>query len=100
MFNEIHMGLPRPPLDEQLKIQANPDAMRKAIEHGRLNSALIQSCLTSARYAGLSGEDKYVTLAYHALLALEDAHKQLTKALSCMPVSPIFVKDAPTETRG
>lgn len=99
MFPEFHVGLPRPSLDEQLKTQASPDAMRKAIEHGRRDSALIQSCLISAKYAGLSGEDTYVTLAYHALLALEDAHQQLQKTLSLMPPA-VLLKDAPANTTG
>lgn len=72
-FGDMKMGLKRPEtLDEQLAIQADVSAMRKAITFGQRDSALINRCLRVAEHNGLSGEEMYVLLAYNALLQLED----------------------------
>lgn len=49
--------------------------MRRAIEEDAPRQSLIAECLNSARTIGLSGEDTYVFLAYHALLRLEEIHQ-------------------------
>lgn len=65
------MGIEQPKsVDEQLKIQADVSAMRKAITLGQRDSALINRCLRIAECNGLSGEEAYVLLAYHALIQL------------------------------
>jgi hypothetical protein len=46
--------------------------MRRAIEEDAPRRSLIKECLKAARAIGLSGEDTYVFLAYHALLQIEE----------------------------
>ena len=87
MFPEYKMGLPAPEND------AKPptfDEMRAAINRGQRDRALIAQCLRQAEYIGLSGEDKYVLLAYQALIALENIHKQHMRTISLMPTPPTF----------
>ena len=63
------------------------DEMRKAIYASQRESALIRRCLDTAHYAGMSGEDTYVLLAYHALLQLEDTHQRFMQLwnITAMP---------------
>ncbi len=60
------------------------DEMRKAIYEGERDSAVIHNAMYAADINGMSAEDRYVMLAYHALLALEthfQAHLRLTTLL-------------------
>lgn len=91
MFNDIKMGLERPATAEDIKEQAELNGMRAAIERGSRDSHLIRSCLDMARYQGLSGEDKYVVLAYQALLALEDFHKRTLRFMELSPSAPPLI---------
>jgi hypothetical protein len=65
--------------------------MRVAIDRGRRDSAVIAQALRQAEHMGLSGEDKYVLLAYYALTHLEDTHKRLMKMVSLTPSSTTFI---------
>lgn len=44
-----------------------------------------------ARFQGLSGEDTYTMLAYHALLQLEHYEQIVLRSLEMSPLPPIFV---------
>ena len=66
------------------------DEMRAAINKGQRDSALIAQALRTAEHLGLSGEDKYVLLAYQALIQLEATHKRLMQCVNLMPVMPKF----------
>lgn len=81
MFPEYRLGI------EPIKDNDAPtfDQMREAIYNGQRDSALIKGTLDSANYLGLSGEDKYVLLAYQALIHLEDSHKRLMRVVSLTP---------------
>lgn len=95
MFNEhIQMGLP----STKEPITSIND-MRAAIERGSQDSSLIRNALDMARYQGLSGEDKYVILAYHALLALEAYWKQALNISRLSPIPPMIMKDESPERR-
>lgn len=53
------------------------EAMRRAIEEdGAREGSLAGQCLDAARARGLSTEDTYLFLAYHALLRLEEAQQR------------------------
>ena len=67
------IGLKRPAsIEDQMKIQGDIGAMRKAILYGQRDSGLINRCLRIAEANGLSGEETYVVLAYHALCQMEE----------------------------
>jgi len=71
-FPDMKMGLERPhALEDQLAIQSDVSAMRKAIFRGQFESSLIRACMNTAQHNGLSGEETYVLLAYQALISLE-----------------------------
>ncbi len=60
------------------------DEMRKAIFEGMRESSIIHNAMMAADYNGMSGENRYTLLAYHALIALEthfQAHLRLTNLL-------------------
>lgn len=67
------------------------DGMRRAIENGRRDSALIHQCLMSAEVNGLRGEDKYVLLAYHALILLEEHAQRTLDMLNTQPTPPFII---------
>jgi hypothetical protein len=74
MFNtHIPMGIEQ----DYKEVVCVPNEMRRRIEKARRDSALIAQTLRNAEYEGWSGEDKYVVLAYRALVALERLHKQM-----------------------
>jgi hypothetical protein len=87
MFSDMKMGLPQP-----TEPVTSLNEMRIAIEQGARDSSLIHQAMESARYQGLSGEDKYVLLAYHALLVLEDFHKRTLRFMELSPSVPMILK--------
>jgi hypothetical protein len=88
MFPRMTMGLPKTE-----KEAANFDEMRKEIEQAQYDSALIRRCLEHARWAGLSGEDKYVMLAYYALKQLE-THYQMNMDTVMTTLKPSVIVPA------
>jgi hypothetical protein len=81
MFPEYKMGIA--PVDGDRV--PSFDEIRAAIEKGRRDSPLIAQALRQAERLGLSGEDKYVMLAYQALIHLDDTHKRLMRVVSLTP---------------
>jgi hypothetical protein len=97
MFPDIKLGIEPNKGDNPPSM----DEMRRAIDHASRHSHLIRGALDAARYRGLSGEDTYVLLAYHALVTLEDTHKRLMKMVSLTPMPSIIMKesDVPPDLR-
>jgi hypothetical protein len=70
-------------IDAPEKELASVNEMRLAIAEASRDSSLIARCVSHAQYMGLSGEDKYVVLAYHALRELERLWKLQQKWDAC-----------------
>jgi hypothetical protein len=69
------------------------DRMRWSIEQDAAREgSLIGLCLSAARARGLSEEDTYVFLAYHALLQLEETHQ---RHVYLSEVAPFLESEAP-----
>jgi len=93
-FPEVKMGLKRPEkLDEQLAIQDDVRAMRKAIMFGQRDSSLINRCLRVAEHAGLNSEETMVLLAYESLCMLEQLYARELKRTMLDIRAPFFVKE-------
>lgn len=91
----ITMGIAKPG-KEPMTI----DEMRQEIFRASMDSGLIYNALRSAEHSGMSGEDKYVLIAYHALRSLETLYRQNLFMLNCMPLnaepaSPPTAPDSP-----
>jgi hypothetical protein len=71
--------------------------MRRAIEEDAPSRSLITECLKAARAVGLSGEDTYVFLAYHALLRIEEMHQSHVYLSDITPVLPAAAALAPVQ---
>lgn len=95
-FDGPKIGLKRPEaLDEQLAIQDDVRAMRKAITFGQRDSSLINNCLRVAEHAGLNSEETMVLLAYESLCMLEQLYaRELQRAMLDIR-APFFVKEPP-----
>jgi hypothetical protein len=92
-FDDVKMGIKRPAtLDEQLAIQSDIRAMRKAITFGQRDSALIQRCLRVAEHEGLSSEETYVLIAYHALCQVQDPWERELKLARLDIRQPAFMQ--------
>jgi hypothetical protein len=78
------------------------DEMRKRIREGARDSSLIHNCMYTADHQGLSGEDRYVLLAYHALIELERQHELVNKFVACTPraAAVLFEPTLLQETKG
>ena len=87
---EIHVGLREPKLGGYMHLDFNQ--LRKEILAGQRDSALIRSCMTLADTLGLSAEDRYTYLAYHALVGFERQWQQLRQLWALQPMSPIRTK--------
>jgi hypothetical protein len=95
MWNDrITVGLTKPE-----KEPTDIREMRKAIEEASRDSSLIRQAFDTAYYMGLSGEDKYTLLAYHALRQLETHFQVNMKSLMLSP-SPQVVVPAPNTGAG
>jgi hypothetical protein len=88
---KMQMGLRAPRTAEEVNQQATLNGMREAIWKAMRDSPVIRSCLETARYNGLNGEDTYTMLAYHALIALENHWQRHSELLNLMPVPSIVV---------
>jgi hypothetical protein len=90
--NEVKIGLDRPAqLERQMEIYGDVREMRKAIIRGQRDSSLIAACLRMAEANGLSDEEMYISLAYHALCQLEVLWQQNVKLFALDPRKP-FIK--------
>ena len=69
---EMHVGIVSNGVVEQEFTK-----MRHAIFMAGHDSALIRTLMMSADVQGLSSEDRYTLLAYHALIALENTYRQV-----------------------
>ena len=81
------------------KQPANLDEMRKAIFEASRNSAMIRNALMSADYQGLSGDDRYVQLAYYALRDLQDTHVRLLEFVALSPMPTTVTVTIPGEAK-
>lgn len=54
-----------------------PDEMRAALNKLRYDDPLVHAAFTAADYAGMSGEDRYTVLAYHAVTQKQKLLEQL-----------------------
>lgn len=75
------------------KMETEPtdcNQMRQEIQRAAYDSPLINRVFQQAQYAGLSGEDKYTVLAYHALKELQ-RHYQLNLEWLNLTPSPIKI---------
>lgn len=89
-MNHMQVGIPAPVSLEDIKDAETVEGMRRAIHRAARDSALINAVLQARNHGGMSGEDTYVMLAYHALLHLEQMHKTALQLLrSTLP--PRFV---------
>ena len=72
-----------------------PQGIRRRLDtHGYRCDPLVNRVFQQAHYSGLTGEDKYTLLAWHALLALEDTQKYLLERLE--PEPRPFIKESRT----
>ena len=89
MINDVKMGLDRPKsTDKQMEIYRDLREMRKAITHGQRDSTLINACLRMAEANGLSSEELYLCMAYHALCQLEEFWRDRVKLAMLDPRRP------------
>jgi len=70
--------------------------MRQEIQRAARDSVLIRNAFMRAEHTGMSGEDKYVLLAYYALKELQ-VHYQRNMDWLMLTPSPFVIKspDAP-----
>lgn len=69
-----------------------PTKMRMAIEEASMHSAIVRQSLTAARHAGMSTEDTYTLLAYHALQSLLGTQRRMLELMQLQPL-PVLVLD-------
>jgi hypothetical protein len=73
------------------------NAMRRAIDEAKYESALVGNAMRTADFNGLSAEDRYTILAYHALVSLEIYYKQALEISMRYPNPPILYADKSEE---
>lgn len=81
----------KPESREEIELAETCDGMRTLLNRYSHDDFLTRRVFDMAAYRGLSGEDKYVTLAYHALLQLEHYRDLAVRGLEFSPMAPIFV---------
>lgn len=77
-------GLPRPAEEP-----ASCDEMRQAILKAYRDDSLIHAAMQTADYRGMSGEDRYTVLAYHALRELNELHRRTMSFVNVLPAASI-----------
>lgn len=76
---------------EPLAEATTPTKMRAAIEQASMHSPIVRQSLDAARYAGMSTEDTYTLLAYHALQALLATQRRALELQQLAPPLPVVV---------
>ena len=76
---------------EQVKDAATPEAMRAEIYRMERYDSLVRYVMQAANYSGMSSEDRYTILAYHALKAKNDAQSQLLQWVNMSAATPIII---------
>ena len=93
------VGLQEPRSESERKEVETPDGMRRAIFKASRDSALIRHVEDMARIRGLSGEDKYVYLAYYALVQLERMNEMNLKFLNSHPYPGVLLSPSETDAQ-
>ena len=95
---QIQMGIRKPETAQETNDQLGSiDGMRRAIHRASFDSALIRQAMIYADNGGLSGEDRYVMLAYHALRQLQDVWEQWEQMAALMPNPPLIMRGRDTK---
>jgi len=82
--------------ERKIEQAESADEMRAAIFRFRFENILVKSVLDSVEYSGMSAEDKYTMLAYHAICRAEELQKMVLTQLQTIP-QPIFIPDITKE---
>jgi hypothetical protein len=80
---------------EPIKDAETPNEMRAEFERLRNYDPLVRSVFDMARYSGMSGEDKYVVLAYHAIRQFKHMQKLHLNNVMTTVGPNFFIKDKP-----
>jgi hypothetical protein len=75
---------------EQVREATTPSEMRIEISRLRRSDSLVRGVMDSADYTGMSAEDRFTMLSYHALCALAK-HKKVLHDYVLMTPSPPLV---------
>ena len=89
----IPIGIPAPELKVDAEDATTVDGMRRAILRAGRDSALIRNAMYAADLQGMDGEDRYVVLAYNALVLLESTHQRLMRCVERSPGVPLVFTD-------
>lgn len=76
---------------EELEEIQTATGVRKRLALASRNMPLITQVLRMAEYQGLSGEDTYVYLAYHALVSLEKSQQAYIDYVNRTPSAPMII---------
>lgn len=90
-FPEMRIGIE--PKDPKLGEVIDCNAMRRAIDEAKYESPLVSNAMRAADYGGLNAEDRYTTLAYHALVALESYYKRALEISMLYPNPSMLFKE-------
>ena len=88
-MGRMQLGIQKPE-----KEPASMDEMRQAIDRASRDSSLIRNALEAAQWKGMSGEDKYVLLAYSALRELERHYQANMDWLMTQPSPAVVIQKA------
>ncbi len=89
---KIQIGLVMP---EETCGVLTPNEMRQAMNRQSRDSAIIAQAFQVAHHNGLSGEDLYTVLAYHALVTLERYAQDSLYLQARMPDPGLMMRDGP-----
>lgn len=76
----------KPETAEEIEQTQTITGMRKRIREGSLFDPIVNQSLRSAEMQGLNGEETFVLLAYHALIAKEEIQLAYTEHFNICPV--------------
>lgn len=76
---------------EELEQAKTPNGLRQRIYEATFHDPLVRRVFTEAYRQGLSGEDLYTFLAYHALVAKQELEARQLDYYNCQINPPIIV---------
>jgi hypothetical protein len=91
----IQIGLREPETPTEVEEATTVAGMRRIINRASRESSIVCACFEKAWIQGMTSEETYVTLAYHALISLQKAVEENIHLHELLPMPAQFPKMPP-----
>lgn len=85
--------------DEEIRAATTPNEMRAEVTRNARANKIVYNVEMLASHSGMSGEDKYATMAYHLMRENAELRKHILNGLATQPTQIFITKDGSISTK-